>query len=96
MIRFGGNDGMGTADENLDLHTGLHPAGLSRRGVALLTGPKGHIYSVTLLVPDHTDLLAAQPADVSRQYLLFFLGLKCLRLALATTLAQARIFRLRD
>jgi hypothetical protein len=80
------------SDENLGLRAGVYPAALSRRGLALLTGPQGHLYSVALLVPDRIDPLVAPPGDVSRQYLLFVLGIKCLRLALATTLAQARIF----
>lgn len=73
-------------------HAGVYPVSVSRRALALLIGPQGRLYSLAFLKPDHIDPTTEQDEELSRQYQLFVLGLRCLELALAATLLQAKTY----
>jgi len=79
-------------DGNLGRRAGLCPAAVSRVAVLTLVGPLGFLYGVDALVPDQLRIRAEQVLEPNHPSILFVLGMKCLRLALSATLAQATTF----
>ena len=70
----------------------LCPAPFSRRGLALLNGPQGRLYSVEYLEQNQPDIAVPLSSEISRQRILLVLGIKCLVLALQATLEQSKVF----
>ena len=81
--------------QSRDRRAGVYPAALSRVGFAVLVGPQGHLYSVAWLGPNPRgpDIADLEYLRSFRPSILFALGVQCLRLALATILERATIFR---
>ena len=78
--------------ENLGPRASECPVAASRRGLALLRGPQGRVYSLALLELDQSYLRTAQASEPSREYQLFVLGIECLGLALAVIREQTTAF----
>lgn len=80
-------------DENPYLRADEYPAAVSQAGCGIVCGHRGHLFAVSILVPDHTRLPAVSAyVEANRPSILFELGIACLRSGLGAIQAQAKSY----